>query len=355
MKIRLTSTLVILVVASVYTSAQTQKPKNPFPTQQKSPAPTNTNPSPPSIPAKTTPSTTPVPTSPPTTPTPTSTPSAPMPKSENQSFPPIAGTDQEQVIATVYRLFDAMRLSDTLMARPLFAPNCKLFTPVTNASGQTILNEEPLSSFMRAVGTPRKELLDERILKYKVDIDGPLAQVWADYNLYVGGKFVHCGIDVFHLFKSNDGWKIFELADTRRKTGCLADPKDEIASLLDNWHLAAARTDANAYFGAMTADGVFLGTDATERWTREEFKAWAKPQFDSKKGWNFKASKRFISFSNDNNTAWFDEELATWMGPCRGSGVVVKTDNGWKIKQYNLTILVPNEKVQDYLKVIGLK
>lgn len=349
MKLKSSLTLIGLAFLSGFVTAQTQKPKNPFPSQQKSPAPAKPNPTPPSIPAKTTP---PVPPSP-AIPSPTSQ-TAP-PKDNRPYFPPITGTDSEQIIATVNRVFDAMRWSDTMLAKPLFAPNCRLFTPVTSASGVTTLNEETLASFMKAIGTPRKDILDERILKHKMDIDGPLAQVWADYNLYVGGKFIHCGIDVFHLYKSNKGWKIFELADTRRKTGCLADPKEEVASLLDYWHLAAANTDANAYFGAMTADGVFLGTDATERWTREEFRAWAKPQFDSRKGWNFKPSKRFIDFSNDYNTAWFDEELATWMGTCRGSGVVVKTENGWKIKQYNLTILVPNEKVQDYLKVIGLK
>lgn len=264
-------------------------------------------------------------------------------------------SDEEAVITIVYRLFDAMKAADSATARTLFTPGARLFTPVTNASGQTTLQEETVAAFLKSIGTKRKEAIDERILKYKIDIDGPLAQVWADYNLYVGTKFIHCGIDVFHLYKSNEGWKIFELADTRRKTNCQPDPLDEVATFLDAWHVAAANGDAEKYFGAMTPDGVFLGTDATERWTREEFRTWAKPQFDSKKGWNFKATRRNTAFLENNTIAWFDEDLSTWMGPCRGSGVLVKTPEGWKIKQYNLTILVPNEKVQEYLKVIGLR
>lgn len=271
------------------------------------------------------------------------------------SFPSITGTDEEQIIGTVLRVFDAMRLQDSAMARPLFAPNCRLFTPNTNANGQTRLIEEPITSFFKSIGTKRKEIIDERILKYKLDIDGPLASVWADYNLYVDTNFIHCGVDVFQLYKSNEGWKIFELADTRRKTGCTKDPKDEIAAFLDKWHKDAASANGEDYFGAFTVDGVFLGTDATERWTREEFRTWAKPQFDNKRGWNFKPSKRFVSFNADKTIAWFDEELATWMGPCRGSGVLSKINGMWKIKQYNLTILVPNEKVQDYLKVLNAK
>ena len=326
------------MIMSVTLNAQTpQNPTNPFPNK-------NTNqPKPQQPPTQTVPPVT-------SQQIPPSTQTKP-----SSALPPITGSDEEQIIGTILRVFDAMRMQDSAMARPLFSPNCRLFTPGTNASGQTKLNEEPISTFFKSIGSKRKEKIDERILKYKIDIDGPLASVWADYNLYVDTTFIHCGVDVFQLYKSNEGWKIFQLADTRRKTGCMRDPKDEVASFLDKWHKDAAAANGEDYFGAFTLDGVFLGTDATERWTREEFRTWAKPQFDNKRGWNFKPNKRFISFNIDNSLAWFDEELTTWMGPCRGSGVLTKTNGTWKIKQYNLTILVPNEKVQEYLKVLNAK
>jgi hypothetical protein len=47
-----------------------------------------------------------------------------------------------------------------------------------------------------------------------------LAQAWCDYAFYVDKSYSHCGVDAFQLFKGKDGWKIFHLADTRRKTGC---------------------------------------------------------------------------------------------------------------------------------------
>ncbi|MEP7266629.1 MAG: nuclear transport factor 2 family protein [Saprospiraceae bacterium] len=347
MKVKFTS--VVLLFAFVLNGQTPAKPRNPFPGNKNK----TTTPAPVPPPSQQTipPSTQPAPgpsqqTIPPST-------QSSLPANTSSTLPPITGTDKEQIISTIFRVFDGMRLSDTGMMRPLFAPTCRLYTPVTNSLGQAILNEETLTNFFKAVSTPRKEIVDERILNNKIDIDGSLAQVWADYNLYVDNKFIHCGVDVFQLYKSNTGWKIFELADTRRTTGCGSDPKDDVASILDKWHVDAATANADAYFGAMTADGVFLGTDPTERWTREEFRAWAKSAFDAKKTWNFKASKRFVSFNQDQTIAWFDEELTTWMGTCRGSGVLLKTSDGWKIKQYNLTILVPNEKVQDYLRVIG--
>jgi hypothetical protein len=284
-----------------------------------------------------------------------------VPSGSTTALPPITGTDQEQIMATVMRVFDGMKAMDSNRIRPLFAPNCRLFTATTNAYGTPTLIEEPIASFIKSVGTPRKEIVDERIIKSKVDIDGLLASVWADYNLYIDSKFYHCGVDVFHLYKSTSGWKIFELADTRRTTGCntstatsgSTSPDAEIASLLDSWHRNAATSNSDAYFAAFAADGIFLGTDPGERWTKDQFKAWAKPQFDAKQGWNFTPSKRHTVFSADNTIAWVDEELATDMGACRGAGVLSKQSDGWKIKQYSITILVPNEKLQDYMKLIG--
>jgi hypothetical protein len=120
-------------------------------------------------------------------------------------------------------------------------------------------------------------------------------------------------------------------------------PAAQVAAVLDDWHHAAAVADEARYFGHFAANGVFMGTDATERWTVSEFRDWAKPHFQSKKAWNFKPRNRQIAFSSDGNTAWFDEMLETPnLGVCRGSGVLVRQSGEWKIAQYNLSIAVPN-------------
>ncbi|MDY7232224.1 nuclear transport factor 2 family protein [Hyalangium rubrum] len=128
-----------------------------------------------------------------------------------------------------------------------------------------------------------------------------------------------------------------------------ADARPAIAAVLDDWHKAAAEADEARYFGHFTADGVFLGTDATERWTRDAFRVWAKPFFARGKAWSFKAVSRNISLSKDGAVAWFDEALDTPnMGPCRGSGVLVKEGTGWKIAQYNLSVPIPNALLPDF-------
>ncbi|WP_051907823.1 nuclear transport factor 2 family protein [Flavimarina sp. Hel_I_48] len=120
----------------------------------------------------------------------------------------------------------------------------------------------------------------------------------------------------------------------------------DIAKMLDAWHDAAARADYDAYFDLMAKDAIFIGTDADENWQNMEFKAFARPYFDRGKAWSFTALERNIYSSENQNIAWFDELLDTQMGICRGSGVVIKMDNTWKIKHYVLSITVPNEQVE---------
>lgn len=120
-----------------------------------------------------------------------------------------------------------------------------------------------------------------------------------------------------------------------------------IYQLLVSWHKAAADADFDTYFGMMTDDAVFLGTDATENWQNSEFKAFSKPYFDKGKAWSFTTLERNIYISDSGNMAWFDEHLDTQMGICRGSGVLTLTNGSWKIKHYVLSIAIPNENVTE--------
>lgn len=126
-----------------------------------------------------------------------------------------------------------------------------------------------------------------------------------------------------------------------------AQEKPNIDQVLTQWHKAASEANFEEYFGLMTKDGVFIGTDATENWQNKDFRAFSKPYFDRGKAWNFKTLERNIYTEENSNIAWFDELLSTQMGICRGSGVLQKTQDGWKIAHYVLSITIPNENVEE--------
>jgi hypothetical protein len=127
--------------------------------------------------------------------------------------------------------------------------------------------------------------------------------------------------------------------------------QEQITIVLNNWHKAAADANAKLYFGALTDDAIFIGTDATENWNKKEFEAFAKPYFDKGKAWDFKPLERHVYLSKDQKTAWFDELLDTWMKVCRGSGVMVKVGNEWKIQHYVLSMTVPNDNTNEVIKI----
>jgi hypothetical protein len=128
--------------------------------------------------------------------------------------------------------------------------------------------------------------------------------------------------------------------------------RKSIDAVLDDFHDAAARADEQRYFGHFAPDGVFLGTDATERWDVAAFRAYAHPYFARGKAWSFRAVRRAVTVRGD--AAWFDEDLETQnLGPARGSGVLTLRDGKWLVEQYVLSITVPNDRfaaVRDLLK-----
>lgn len=127
--------------------------------------------------------------------------------------------------------------------------------------------------------------------------------------------------------------------------------KSDINQLMDEWHSNAAKADYKNYMSAMHSNSVFIGTDISENWDKKAFKDFSKPIFKKGKAWEFQALERNIYLSNEGNVAWFDEILTTWMGICRGSGVLVKTGNNWKIRHYVLSVAIPNDTVQEVIQL----
>ena len=133
---------------------------------------------------------------------------------------------------------------------------------------------------------------------------------------------------------------------------CTAQHQTEINKLIDNWHKAAADADAKAFFGAMSEDAVYIGTADFERWSKSDFVKFAEPYFKKGKAWDFKPYDRELHVSPTGDYAWFSELLTTWMGVCRGSGILTRADGQWKIAQYHLAVTVPNEIIDDFIKLV---
>ncbi len=127
-----------------------------------------------------------------------------------------------------------------------------------------------------------------------------------------------------------------------------ANDETDIENVLDSLHHFASEASAEQYFSLYADNAVFIGTDAAETWTLEEFKRYAMPYFSKGQGWTYTSTDRNIYFSDANDVAWFVEILESEsLGVTRGTGVLQKYGDKWLIEQYHLTLPVPNALIDD--------
>ena len=131
-----------------------------------------------------------------------------------------AQPDTVQVRETVDQLFAGMRTGDSSLVSQSFTTDATLQSVSLTSDGRIRVGKDAIGGFVKAVGTPHKEIWDERIYDLQIQVDGPMATVWAPYKFYVGENFSHCGVNAFTLIKTEKGWKIASITDTRRKDEC---------------------------------------------------------------------------------------------------------------------------------------
>jgi hypothetical protein len=130
---------------------------------------------------------------------------------------PTPSQAEQEVKAVVERLFNGMRAADSAAVHAVFHPQARLQTTALR-QGEAVLRTDSLEAFLRAVGTPRTEVWDERVSNLEIRTDGELATAWMDYAFYLDTRFSHCGVNALQLFRTKErGWQIIQITDTRRR------------------------------------------------------------------------------------------------------------------------------------------
>jgi hypothetical protein len=128
---------------------------------------------------------------------------------------------------------------------------------------------------------------------------------------------------------------------------------EDVDKVLNSFHQAAAEANYEQYMALLADDAIYMGTDSSERWNKAQFSAFVKPYFSQGKGWLYRSIKRHITVTEVKSIVFFDELLENKSyGRCRGSGLLINTEQGWKILQYNLSIPLPNAIAHDVVESI---
>lgn len=265
------------------------------------------------------------------------------------SFIPVfCGFSQVDMEEKTREFYTALNKGDSTEMSVFFHANCRV-----KHVGENDVWDLPLSEFFGVCPKFKSDYYSEEINKLEVhSFESGLCYVDVYFDFYVEGSYSHSGLDHFCWTKQKGELKIESVYSSDFENGIPLKPDAKsMDKRMNKWHNDVAIFDYEAYFGFMSSDFIYLGTDPGERWTKKTFSDFCMPYFERKSTWDFKTNWRNWYFSADENVAWFEESLSTQMEECRGSGVLKKVDGEWKIAHYNLAVVIENEKMKKFIKL----
>lgn len=126
-----------------------------------------------------------------------------------------------EVKAAIDAFFEAFHDRDTTRIREMLAADMVLQSVGLSREGEVVLRKEAAGDFLASLaGIPDSVAIEERLLEYHIQVDGPMAHAWTPYAFYLRGGFSHCGVNSFHFVRMEGRWRLVSLIDTRRREGC---------------------------------------------------------------------------------------------------------------------------------------
>lgn len=126
-------------------------------------------------------------------------------------------TQDAEVKKSIDIFFEGMHTADTIKIKSVCADTMILQSVAEGKTGTKLTSEKASEFYTSIAGIPKDMKIEERLLDYKIQVDGAMAHVWTPYEFYINGKFSHKGVNSFQLFKDKGTWKIIYIVDTRRK------------------------------------------------------------------------------------------------------------------------------------------
>ena len=264
----------------------------------------------------------------------------------------IAQSATELAIDTVIKkYFVGINTQDTTLIKSMLAPAAEIKSVNEVGEIQTLSHDEYIDMLL----DQQKGDFEEKIGYRHIWHDQEFAQAWMKYEFQIDDYLVHCGIKNFLFTRVDGDWGIVQITDTKHRQcdSLILDLETAIDSTADNWHHAAATSNSYVFFDLMTADATFSGIDTGDVLTKSELKEFTKPAFNAKSAWTYLPIERRVTISENGQLAWFEEELETSFGLAQGTGVMKLMPEGWKIRYYQISVTVPNRKLEQFIRTIG--
>jgi hypothetical protein len=124
---------------------------------------------------------------------------------------------EKAIKAVINQFFEGMAKGDTLLLKGACTASPVLQTFMADKEGNMKIFTEDFQELVSFIGAPTTNKYLEKIDFKEIMVEQSLASVWTPYKFYLNGKFSHGGTNSFQLVKTDAGWKIQYIIDTRRK------------------------------------------------------------------------------------------------------------------------------------------
>jgi len=132
---------------------------------------------------------------------------------------PAAADDRDDILAVVDLFFQAQRDRNPDLWQDIMLDYAMIMSHRERTGRPWVLTTRTAAGDLAKLSSG-DVVIDERIYEPTVLVHKTIATVWAPYDIYAGDNLLHCGIDVFQLFKVEGQWKISHFAYTTEPEGC---------------------------------------------------------------------------------------------------------------------------------------
>lgn len=132
--------------------------------------------------------------------------------------------DSKDALSVVNKLFEMMAAHKPAEIVALHTAEAQLVAVMKNREGKSANLTFTAAAFSKNFAEKRAELKEDMYAP-KVEIYGDLALVWGRYVFFVDGKISHCGVNAFHLVRTDAGWKIGGASSSMEPQGCTEQEK----------------------------------------------------------------------------------------------------------------------------------
>ena len=135
--------------------------------------------------------------------------------------------DREEILALIDQAFDAIGSGDNEALRAIQladGTSISFRRSPDGAAGQMVMRMTTNEELLEASDASGDTFVERWTAVPTVQIRGPIAVVWGEYEFWINNAFSHCGVDAINLVKLEGGWKIANWMWTVEEDGCPTGP-----------------------------------------------------------------------------------------------------------------------------------